>query len=186
MTNESPAPLRAPIPRLPYQESALAGTVSVASFPDYDAAAGAVARLAGTGFPIGQVTIVGCDLRLVDETTGWWAPGRAVKLAAAGGAWFGALVAVLLGVFDGSFGTFLRLLLWGLVFGALFGAAVGWLALGVVDRGRGFTSRRLVVARRYDLQAPRELTGAVRERLLAHRPADMRLIDGTPAGGQIL
>ncbi len=176
-----PAPWRTPPTHVPSQEAALSGTWPVASFPDYDGAADAVARLAGAGFPIEHITIVGCDLRLVEEVTGRMTSGRSALMGAVSGAWIGALIAVLVGIFASSFGTFAGLLFWGILLGAVFGALLGGLAFVIFDRGRGFTSQRLVVARRYDLHTPRDRADDLREALMAHRPAQMQLIDGHPA-----
>jgi hypothetical protein len=175
-----PGPVPQIPPRVAERESAVANTTAVASFPTYDSAANAVARLAGTGFQIEQITIVGCDLRLVEEVTGRMTTWRAATMGAITGAWFGALVAVLVGIFAGSFGTFAALVLWGIVLGALFGGALGAVGHRAYDRDRGFTSTRLVVARRYDLHAPPEAADELRASLLAHRPTDVRLIDGNP------
>jgi hypothetical protein len=154
--------------------------VPVASFRTYDGAAGAVARLGGTGFPIEEITIVGCDLRMVEEVTGGMSVPRAAGMGAVSGAWFGALVSVLVGIFASSIGTLFGLLLWGIIVGAIFGAGLGIVGFLVWDRGRGFISDRLVVAARYDLHTTAELADRLRAELLTHRPGDVRIIDGYP------
>jgi hypothetical protein len=164
------------------REAALSETVAVASFPSYSGAADAVARLAGGGFPIEQITIVGSDLKLVEEVTGRMNIPRAASMGAVSGAWFGALVAALVGIFAGSFGTFVALLLWGIVLGGVFGAGLGILGYISFDRSRGFTSDRLVVAAHYNLHTPRGIADRLRTELLARRSADVQIIDGTPAG----
>jgi hypothetical protein len=161
-------------------EADLGQTVAVASFRQYDAAAGAVARMAGTGFPIDKITIVGGDLRILESVTGRLTPGQAAAMGTVSGAWFGALVAVLVGVFASSFGAFAGLLLWSLVLGAGFGAGFGLVGFLAVDRGRGFTSDRMVVAARYDLHTTADLADRLRGELLAHRTADVQIIDGHP------
>lgn len=191
----SPAAVPAAAPRVPRVPAAprhgsallrseigtkLAQTVPVATFRGYDSAADAVARIAGTGFPIEHITIVGCDLRVLEEVTGRMTPGRAAGMGAVTGAWFGALVSALVGIFAGSLGAFLGLLLWSIILGAIFGAGLGVLAFFVVDRGRGFTSDREIVAGRYDLYAPAQYTDQLRDVLLTHRPADVSIIDGHP------
>lgn len=162
------------------EEEVLGQTVAVASFRTYKGAADAVARLGGTGFPIEAITIVGSDLRLVEEVTGRMSLPRAAALGAISGAWFGALVAALVGIFAGSFGAFLALLLWGILLGAVFGAGLGMLGYIAYDRNRGFTSDRLVIAGRYDLNAPIELADRLRTDVLSIRPADVTIIDGRP------
>lgn len=167
-------------PSVAEREAALSQTAAVASFPTYGGAADAVARLGGTGFPIEQITIVGCDLRLIEEVTGRMNINRAAGLGAISGAWFGALVSALVGIFAGSFSAFLALLLWGIVLGAVFGAGLGMLGYISIDRSRGFTSDRLVVAGRYDLHAPPRHADRLRSEVLAHRPSDVSIIDGRP------
>lgn len=167
-------------PSVIQRETALAQTVAVASFPTYHGASEAIARLAGTGFPIDQITIVGCDLRLVEEVTGRMTLPRAAALGAISGAWFGALVSALVGIFAGSFGAFLALLLWGIILGAVFGAGLGMLGFISIDRNRGFTSDRVVVAGRYDMHAPPDLADRLRTEVLTHRPSDVSIIDGRP------
>ncbi|MFS8480030.1 MAG: general stress protein [Micromonosporaceae bacterium] len=162
------------------REAELAQTVGVASFPTYQGASDAIARLGGTGFPIDQITIVGCDLRLVEEITGRMTLPRAAALGAVSGAWFGALVSALVGIFAGSFGAFLALLLWGIILGAVFGTGLGMLAFITIGRNRGFTSDRLVIAGRYDLHAPPELADRLRTEVLTHRPSEVSIIDGRP------
>ena len=163
-------------------EAALARTMPLASFRSYDAAADAVARLAGTGLPIEHVTIVGNDLRILEEVTGRMTPARAAGMGAVSGAWFGALVSALVGIFASSFGAFVGLLLWSVILGAIFGAGLGLLAFLVIDRGRGFSSDRVIVAGRYDLHAPTDAADRLRAGLLAHRPGDASIIDGHPRG----
>lgn len=161
-------------------EQMLGQTVPVASFRSYEGAADAVARLAGTGFPIERITIVGCDLRILEEVTGRMNLGRSAAMGAVSGAWFGALVAALVGIFASSIGAFLGLLLWGIILGAVFGAGLGILGFLVLDRSRGFTSDRTIVAGRYDLHAPADVADQLRSELLTHRPGDVRIIDGHP------
>jgi hypothetical protein len=167
-------------------EQRLRSTVAVASFGAYGEAAAAVRDLADSGFPVERTTIVGCDLRLVEEVTGRMTVGRAVGLAAASGAWLGALVGMLLALFGttGALG-FLYILWWSLLLGAIFGAVFGFAGYTVAGRYRGFTSDRLVVANRYDLHADPEGASALRRQLLHMRPPGMTLVDArgdAPAG----
>ena len=71
------------------------------------------------------MTIIGSDLRMIEKVTGRMTTGRAIAAGAAGGAWWGLFVGLLLGIFStdgaGWIGSVLTGLLIGLVFGALFG-----------------------------------------------------------------
>jgi hypothetical protein len=127
------------------------GGVQVGSYDSYEQAQSAVDYLSDDKFPVENVTIIGTDLRMVETVTGRLTSGRAIAAGAAGGAWWGLFVGLLLGIFsvDGTawIGSVLAGLLIGLVFGALF-AALGYAA----SRGqRDFTSTSTVVASRYDV-----------------------------------
>ncbi len=133
------------------QVSMPVGGVQVASFDTYERAQAAVDHLSDQKFPVENVTIIGTDLRMVEQVLGRLTWGRAIGAGAAGGAWWGLFVGLLLGIFaeDGSgwFGSVLTGLLIGAVFGALFGA-MGYAA----TRGRrDFTSTSKIVAGRYDV-----------------------------------
>jgi len=163
--------------RLPDREAQLAATTPVASFRDYADAEGAVHQLAEAGFPIEQITIVGSDVRIVEAVTGRLTAARAAGLGALSGAWMGVLIALLFAIFSESVRSFVTVLLWGLVLGAIFGAVLGVLGHTVLDRTRGFTSNRLVLAGRYDLHAAHETTPQLRDQLLQLRPAGMNIAD---------
>jgi hypothetical protein len=127
------------------------GGVQVGSYDSYEQAQAAVDYLSDEKFPVENVTIVGTDLRMVEKVTGRLTRGRAIAAGAAGGAWWGLFVGLLLGIFstDGAawFGSVLVGLLIGLVFGALFGA-MGYAA---TQGRRDFTSTSKIVAGRYDV-----------------------------------
>jgi hypothetical protein len=127
------------------------GGVQVGSYDSYPQAQAAVDYLSDQKFPVENVTIIGSDLRMIETVTGRMTQGRAIAAGAAGGAWWGLFVGLLLGIFatDGSgwVGSILTGLLVGLAFGALFGG-MGYAA----TRGkRDFTSTSQIVAGRYDV-----------------------------------
>ena len=127
------------------------GGVQVGSYDSYERAQAAVDHLSDEKFPVENVTIIGSDLRQVEKVLGRMTTGRAIAAGAAGGAWWGLFVGLLLGIFAVSgtawIGSILTGLLIGLVFGALF-AAIGYSA----TRGRrDFTSLSAIVAGRYDV-----------------------------------
>src|SRR3954451_14839429 len=101
------------------------GGVQVGSYDTYEQAQSAVDYLSDEKFAVENVTIIGTDLRMVETVTGRLTTGRALAAGAAGGAWWGLCVGLLLGIFstDGGawIGSVLTGLLIGLVFGALFG-----------------------------------------------------------------
>jgi hypothetical protein len=127
------------------------GGVQVGSYDGYEQAQAAVDFLSDEQFPVENVTIIGSDLRMVEKVTGRLTRGRAIAAGAAGGAWWGLFVGLLLGIFSttgvGWVGSLLLGLAIGLVFGAIFGAT-GYAA----TRGRrDFTSTSQIVASRYDV-----------------------------------
>src|SRR3712207_3534804 len=127
------------------------GGVQVGSYGSYEQAQAAVDYLSDQKFAVENVTIIGSDLRQIEQVTGRLTRGRAIAAGAAGGAWWGLFVGLLLGIFstDGSgwIGSVLSGLLIGLVFGALFGA-MGYAA---TQGRRDFTSTSRITAGRYDV-----------------------------------
>jgi hypothetical protein len=127
------------------------GGVQVGSYDSYEQAQAAVDYLSDEKFAVENVTIIGTDLRMVEKVTGRLTRGRAIAAGAAGGAWWGLFVGLLLGIFSTNgtawLGSVLVGLLIGLVFGALF-AAMGYAA---TQGRRDFTSTSKIVAGRYDV-----------------------------------
>jgi hypothetical protein len=122
----------------------------VGSYATYVEAQRAVDHLADNDFPVGDVTIVGVDLMLVERVIGRLTWGRVLLSGAASGAWFGLFVGLLLGLFSPGttvFGPILVGLVSGLLFGMVF-AAVGY---GASRGRRDFTSASQMVAGRYDV-----------------------------------
>ena len=118
------------------------------SYESYADAQAVVDRLSDAGFPVETVSIVGCDLRLVEQVTGRLTTARAAGVGAAGGAWWGVFVGLLLGLFTASF--FAPLLV-GLVVGAVFGAATGAIAHAGLRGKRDFSSVKTLGAGRYEI-----------------------------------
>src|ERR687890_2559615 len=109
------------------------GGVQVGSYDRYEQAQAAVDFLSDEKFPVENVTIIGSDLRQIEQVTGRLTTGRAIAAGAAGGAWWGLFVGLLLGIFStdgaGWVGSVLTGLLVGLMFGAIFGS-IGKSAMG--------------------------------------------------------
>jgi hypothetical protein len=175
------------VPRLQRdeQEQRLRRTVPVASFQSYADAEAAVHELADAAFPVERTTIVGCDLRLMEQVTGRLTAPRAAGLGAASGAWVGFLVGLLLAVFVSvTVGGFFGVLVLAIVLGAVFGAIFGLVSYLVADRYRGFTSDRLILAGRYDLHADPEVADPLRNQLLQRRPASVQAAGQAGAAAQ--
>ncbi|MFD9891283.1 general stress protein [Amycolatopsis sp. NPDC058986] len=121
----------------------------IGSYATYGEAQQAVDFLAESEFSVGDVTIVGVDLMLVERVIGRLTWGRVLGTGAVSGAWFGLFAGLLLGLFVNQ--GFALQLLTGLVLGVLSGlmfAAIGY----SMSRGRrDFSSASQLVAGRYDV-----------------------------------
>lgn len=127
-----------------------AGSV-IAEFPSYPEAQELVDRLSDGGFPVEHVRIVGQGLSTVEQVTGRVTKGRATLAGAASGAWFGLLLALLLGLFVVGTGWF-AVLLSGVLTGALWGAVFGFVAHWSTRGRRDFSSVQGLRAQRYEVQ----------------------------------
>lgn len=161
------------------------GGVPVASFRDYADAEAAVQLLADADQPVDRMTIIGCDLRLVEDVRPRErAPvpptvARAAGYGAIAGAWLGALVGIVFALVASTSGAgFVAALVWAIALGALFGAPAGLAGFVAVDRTRGFRARQRLQAGRYELYAPAESADEVRSALLRIRPGGVRVVDG--------
>src|SRR3954462_8134109 len=83
------------------------GGVQVGSYDGYEQAQAAVDYLSDQKFPVENVTIIGSDLRQIEKVTGRLTTGRAIAAGAAGGAWWGLFVGLLLGIFSTSGSTWI-------------------------------------------------------------------------------
>ena len=126
--------------------------VPVGSYDTYEQAQRAVDFLSDEHFPVQHVTIVGNGLRMVERVTGRLTQGRAAATGAAGGAWWGLFIGVMLMIFSSSEQAdgFLVLLLT-LISGAVFGAVFGIIGYSLTGGKRDFTSQSSVVATSYEV-----------------------------------
>ena len=106
-----------------------------------------------------RISIVGEDLRFVEQVTGRMGYGR----AALQGASSGAVIGVLLGFFLGLFSLIdpvvsaLILALYGLVFGAILGAILGLVSHALSGGRRDFSSVGGIEADRYNVMVDEEV-----------------------------
>lgn len=136
----------------------------LASFSTYVEAQRLVDQLSDDGFAVDSLTIVGCDLRSVEQVTGRLTTARAAGMGAVAGAWWGVFVGFLLALFSASI---LGPLLVGLVVGAVFGALMGAVGHAALGGKRDFTSVQGLVADRYEVLV--EQAKADEAQRLAHR-----------------
>ena len=142
------------------------GRYALGSYPHYEQAQAVVDHLSDRGFPVEKLTIVGADLRLVEQVTGRLTTGRAAAAGAASMAWFGVLVGLFVGLFAESATAPIGLAVYGLLFGAVFGAVLGFVAHRATGGRRDFSSTRGLAATRYELLVQPD-AAAEAERLLA-------------------
>jgi hypothetical protein len=145
---------------------------TVASFDRYPAAERAVDYLSDQKFPVERVSIVGRDLKMVEQVIGRMTSLRATLSGAASGALVGLLIGWLFTVFNWTDAVVARgwLILDGLWFGAVVGAMFGLIAHLLTGGRRDFASVGGLQAEHYDLLVDEEVADEA-ERLLARLPA---------------
>lgn len=123
----------------------------IGSYDTYAEAQRAVDYLSDEQFPVQHVSIVGSDLRMVENVLGRLTRGRAALAGAASGAWFGLFVGVLLSLFADNANSF-ALIVAALLYGAVFGAIFGFVGHALTKGKRDFTSRSKIVASAYEIR----------------------------------
>jgi len=124
----------------------------IGSYDTYAEAQRAVDFLSDKQFPVQHVSIVGSDLRMVENVLGRLTRGRAAMAGAASGAWFGLFVGVLLSLFAEEGTNAIVLILSAVVYGAVFGAIFGFAGHALTGGKRDFTSRSKIVASAYEVR----------------------------------
>ena len=144
------------------QPTALDSGVSIGTFRTYADAQRAVDYLSDNGFPVEQLTIVGSDLKQVEQVVGRLTKWKAALAGAGTGAWFGGLIGLLLSLFADSGTEILVIIAWALLYGAVFGAIWGFVAHLFTFGQRDFATVGATVASRFDVySAPEHADRAV-------------------------
>jgi hypothetical protein len=138
-------------------------TVTVVTYDDHLTAQSAVDYLSDNKFPVGQVSIVGEDLRLVERVLGRWTVAKSAGAGALSGAWFGLLIGLLFGIFTTA--HWLGVILAAVAIGAVWGAIFGAIAHGATGGRRDFQSVSSFVAARYRVEVPAEVAGQAQQLL---------------------
>src|SRR4249919_373501 len=112
--------------------------IPIGTYPTYLRAQEAVDYLSDHEFPVENVSIVGSDLRLVENVTGRLTRQKVVSTSAATGATWGLFMGALLLLFGS--GVSVVVLLFAALLGAGFGAGSGWMAYAATGGNRDFTS----------------------------------------------
>ncbi|GAA1634509.1 hypothetical protein GCM10009744_24050 [Kribbella alba] len=146
---------------------------SIASFSTYADAQRAVDYLSDNGFPVENLTIVGSDLKQVERVLGRLTSWKAALAGAGTGAWFGALVGLLLSLFADTGTAVVVIILWGLLTGAVFGAVWGFIAHLFTFGQRDFATFGMTVATRYDVYSTSDQAARAME-MLAGMPTNPR------------
>ncbi|WP_238017687.1 general stress protein [Dactylosporangium sp. AC04546] len=152
-----------PSPSTPSQDELVEldrSTVTVARFADYASAQQAVDYLSDNGFPVQRTSIIGTDLRLVENVLGRLTVGRAAAAGALSGAWFGLFLGIVFTLFSDS--SWLAVLLSSILIGALWGAIFGATAHAMTGGRRDFTSRSSLQAGQYAVQVDAEVADEAR------------------------
>jgi len=142
----------------------------IASFSTYPEAQAAVDFLSDRQFPVQHLTIVGEDLRFVEQVTGRLGYGRAALQGLVSGALIGAFVGFLLGLFSlfNPVTSALVLALYGALVGAVAGVVFGLLGHALTGGRRDFSSVEGVQASRFVLLADDDVAEDA-ARILAQR-----------------
>jgi hypothetical protein len=143
----------------------------VGSYDTYAEAQRAVDFLSDEHFPVQHVSIIGSDLRMVENVTGRLTRGRAALAGAATGAWFGLFVGVLLSVFAQEGTNAVVLVLSAVAYGAVFGAIFGFVGHAATGGRRDFSSRSRIVSGRYEIVCTWAEADRAREVLTRLQPA---------------
>jgi hypothetical protein len=122
----------------------------VASYTKYEDAQRAVDALSDNGFPVQNVSIVGHDIRTVENVSGRLTKGKAAVRGLVSGAWFGLFAALLLWVFVPGVNG-LGVIIAGISFGALWGALFGFVGHAATRGQRDFSSVKTMEAGRYEV-----------------------------------
>lgn len=133
---------------------------AVATYDTYAAAQRAVDFLSDNEFPVERVSIVGTDLRLVENVLGRLTVARATGAGALSGAWFGLFIGLLLSIFADT--NWLGVIVFAVLIGAAWGAIFGAVAHATTRGARDFTSTSRLEAAQYAVQVAVDQADAAR------------------------
>ena len=141
---------------------------TLATFTKYEDAQAAVDLLSDEGFPVESVSIVGHDIRTVENVAGRLTTGKAAVRGAGGGAWFGLLLGLLFGIFASNV-ALIGVLLVAVGAGALWGALWGAIGHAATRGRRDFSSVKTMEAGRYEVLVRGELAARAHQVLATGR-----------------
>ena len=139
---------------------------TVADFPSYPEAVAYVERILRGNFPATAIAIVGSNLSTVERIKGRINYSKVARNGAITGAWLGLLIFLVFGstpeANTGSVTTLFNLPS-ALLVGAGFGMLFQVIRFSMTKNKRSFASSSLVVAKKYEVVVPSELTVEVSE-----------------------
>lgn len=141
---------------------------TLATYEKYEQAQAAVDLLSDEGFPVEAISIVGHDIRTVENVTGRLTKGKAALRGLGGGAWFGLLLGLLFSLFAPGAAWFGVLLL-AVGLGALWGALFGFVGHAATRGQRDFASVKALEAGRYEVLVRGELAAQAHQTLAQGR-----------------
>jgi hypothetical protein len=141
---------------------------TLATFTKYEDAQAAVDLLSDEGFPVESVSIVGHDIRTVENVAGRLTTGKAAVRGAGGGAWFGLLLGLLFGLFAADV-PLIGVLLVAVGAGAVWGALWGAIGHAATRGRRDFSSVKTMEAGNYEVLVRGELAARAHQVLATGR-----------------
>jgi hypothetical protein len=127
--------------------------VMVEEYLRYEDAERAVDHLADRKYPVEHLTVVGCDLRLVETVIARLTWGRVALGGVATGAWIGLFVGLLLAIWTDSTSDGLAVIAGSTAYGAIFGTVFALFAYALTGGRHDYLSRSQIVPRKYELLA---------------------------------
>ncbi|GAA4681022.1 YflT domain-containing protein [Frondihabitans cladoniiphilus] len=122
----------------------------VATYTKYEDAQRAVDKLSDDGFPVENVSIVGHDIRTVENVSGRLTNGKAALRGVSGGAWFGLLIGILFSFFVPGVNA-IGIIILAIVLGGVWGALFGFIGHAATRGQRDFSSVKTMEAGRYEV-----------------------------------
>jgi hypothetical protein len=119
------------------------------TFQTYAAAQAAVDRLAKADFPVAEVSIVGNDLKSVEQVTRKRSWNRAALKGVLSGAWFGLFIGLLFTLLNPAMTW--EIFAAAVLFGAAFGLFFRLVGYAISRRSRDFDSQTEVLASNYQI-----------------------------------